>query len=154
MASLLPSFDLITHDEDIAELAVLGHEFFREAQELPGVFSEEHFTKSLRQLRDLGFLVLFGVRVDGKLKGAIGGCIVPDFWTGDPVLYEHFWFLTRGSRGYGMRLLTLFEDEGKARGCKRILMAHMNTLRADTLAYLYKRRGYMPLEHYYVKVLQ
>ncbi len=128
----------------------LGEMFFRQCN-LPGQFNVGQFKKVWASVISSGMGMIFGMFAGDELVGAIGGVKYPDPNDGALVATEMFWFVAPSHRGGGLRLLEMFEDWAKSGGCQRIIMVHLVNGFGDTLAELYKRRGYNATEVHYVR---
>lgn len=109
-----------THD--LERLAVLGKEFFSEAG-LPGEFNPQFWATVWTQL-----MIQDAAEVwydeEEHIRGAIGIIYAPDFFTGDLVATESFWFVTKEARSViGIRLFHWIVDRSKIRGAKRLIMS-------------------------------
>ncbi len=136
-------------------LAPLGHEFIAEAG-YPEPFEPVHFFNfwSTILATDTGkFLV---VEEDGVPVGVMGCLFVRDTFTGVMTGMEHFWFVSKSARRgarIGLSMFEEFERECDRRKCRFKLMIHLDGLRGEALAGFYKRRGYLPAERCYRKVI-
>lgn len=132
------------------EIADRGFQFYKEG-DIPGRFVPEVWHRNWVQLLNNGSGVLLGLQRDGQWSAAIGGVIYPDINDGDLVLMECFWFAFPEARGRALRLVRDFEDEGKLRGAKRVIMMHLLSINAEVLGRVYQRMGYRAVETHYIK---
>lgn len=136
--------------EDFMPLVTMGKAFYAEGK-LPGHFSAYHFTEFWTALLESGIGELWVLMKDETVCGAIGFMVTKDPNDGALVANELFWFLQPAARGHGLALLDMFETRAKNRGCQRMLMVHLASLRSEAVAHLYQRRGYKLLESHYLK---
>lgn len=148
--SLTSAVERLTETE-LPELARLGKLFYREGA-LPGKFVPEQFIATWRKFFELGFGVVFGLRIEGELMGALGAAVLPDPNDGELVGSEMFWWVAPEARGHGMGLLNAYETWAvNEMGAKRIGMVHLLSLAPEKMGKLYERRGYKATEVHYVK---
>lgn len=136
-------------------LSPLGHEFIAEAK-YPEQFNPEHFYPFWLTMLDANCGAFFVATEDDKPVGVMGCLFVPDTFSGVPTGMEHFWFVSKSARRggrLGLALFSAFERECVRRGCRFQLMIHLDGLRGDALAGLYERRGYVPAERCFRKVI-
>jgi GNAT superfamily N-acetyltransferase len=100
-----------------------------------------------------GYIALQLDDVSGSIRGAIGGVVYPDPYSGDLVATEFFWFVEPQHRGAGLRLYRLFERWAIERGARELRMVHLLDSQPEQLAKLYVRLGYTPAETHYSKAL-
>jgi len=83
-------------------------------------------------------------------NGAIGGIRSPHpFNLSHWIAQELFWWCEGGG---GLKLLDAFE-EWAAEKCSTVRMITLEALNPERVGNLYRRRGYSPLEHGYIKRL-
>lgn len=141
--------NLITAAE-VPLLIPQAKEFFAEG-EIDGKLDEKNFVKMVTANIEAGTMFVLAEGV--PFRGAIAGVTYKDVATGDVCCMEHFWYVNQHERGsLGLRLLSAFENEAKARGAVRILMMHHVAPGADKFHHLYERRGYRLREQIFVKV--
>lgn len=109
-------------------------------------FSPESFERTLRGLIASEDGALF---VNPDLTGMIGVVKAPAYFSTVTFAQELFWWSEGGS---GLRLLVAAEAWAKARGAVAMLMLRVHGLN-ERLDGLYRRRGYVPVEHTYSKEL-
>lgn len=135
------------------DIAVLGTNFFREAQ-LPGVFAPGHFVTTFHSLLNAGVAGVIIAVDDDKVVGAIGGVVTQQPFTGQRVAIEQFWFVDADHRrsGVGHELLAAYERWAVASDVEAIVMVHLLPGH-DRLRKLYESRGYRPLETSYIMTI-
>jgi len=93
---------------------------------------------------------------DGELMGMVAGVTQPHWFNAAHLVgQELFWWvdpLARGS-GAGFKLMDAIEKWARDMGCKSFCMASTANLAPEKLARVYKRRGYVPQDIYYAKVM-
>lgn len=129
--------------------------FFSESK-LPGELDFDYWMGRWESLiKDLDIGAIFVYESDGKVKGILGGLCVRCTMTGQLEAIESFWYMQNECRGTsaGVRLLKAFEQWAEKKGASRIKMAHLANLNATTMASMYQRLAYDPLEVVYSKEL-
>ena len=93
---------------------------------------------------------------DGKIIGITAAMTYPMYFNPDKlVAQELWWYLTPEARGgpASKMLFQTIEKWAKAKGAEAMFMIALADARVDTLAKVYKRSGYVPVERSYVKGL-
>jgi GNAT superfamily N-acetyltransferase len=85
----------------------------------------------------------------GEVVGMIGVIATHHPHSGDPVMSELFWYVLPRARGGGVKLLLAAEAWARENGIRKSLVVSPN----DTVAALYERLGYEPLERQFIKTL-
>lgn len=82
--------------------------------------------------------------VGGKAVGVLGGLFITEFFTGQPMAMEQFWFVLREhrSRGISMKLFRAFEKEAERRGAKQIWAGSSRFHAPARMNEMYHRLGY------------
>lgn len=140
-------------DRHDAMKLLAGARMFSYEAKLPGRFNADNFISTIVSLFDSGNLFCFAISEGGEFNGAIGGIVHPDLTSGDKVAMEVFWFMkpeVRSGRD-ALRLFDSYEQEAKARGCRRVMMVTICGLNDDRISELYKRRGYTEFERHFIK---
>jgi len=92
------------------------------------------------------------ILVDDKLQGMIAGIVYPYYFTGQMSGNEMFWWVEPESRkGLGKKLLDGLEDWAKGKGAVSFTMISLDASEPERMDKIYKRRGYEPREHHYVR---
>lgn len=82
--------------------------------------------------------------------GMIGGVLVPLYYNPAAVMaVETFWWAERDGRS----LLAAFEGWAHGRGAKRVVVSRLEGKGDRALDALFRRRGYAPMEHSYVRAI-
>jgi GNAT superfamily N-acetyltransferase len=143
--------------EDVPTIAAMGERFHAEAgwaDVVPYVVAD--CAQSLRELVGAPAGILLVAEAEGRLVGMAGGLAHPFYFnfahrTGS----ELFWWVEPGLRdGTGAALLQSLEDAARAIGCESWAMVAVDKVRPETMARIYRRRGYRPAEHSFIKRLQ
>ena len=139
--------------EDVSALGAIGERFHREAR-LEGVapYVREDCEQSIRQLIESPDGVVLVAEEGGEVIGVAGGMAHPFYFnhshrTGG----ELFWWVDPKFPGVGMRLFKALETEARALGCESWAMIALEEIDPVRTGNLYRRRGYEPREHSYIK---
>lgn len=143
-------------DRSVQErLSPLGREFIAEAG-YPEPFLPNHFYPFWQTILAQNIGAFFVAEEDAEPVGVMGCLFVPDTFSGVRTGMEHFWFVSKAARSgarLGLALFNEFEKECDARACRFRLMIHLDGLRGEALSEFYKRRGYVPAERCFRKVI-
>ncbi len=135
---------------DISKLGKLGNEFSIAGGSVisfvPEVF-ERTWVTFLSQ--DVG--VIFLLKSDEDIIGALGALKFPCPNSGEMIATELFWFVNSENRGKGLRLLKEFESWAAEHGIKKILIAHLTGIMPEKIKKIYTRMGYNEMETHYLK---
>lgn len=131
---------------DIPALLEIGRKFADAASIRQSVgFDEESLAATLQMLMDSPQGILL-ITDDGT--GAAGGMVHPSIFNhGHLTGQELFWW----ADGQGMALLDALENRAKALGAQTWSMITLEAIRPEATGRLYRRRGYRPLEHSYIR---
>lgn len=142
--------------EDVPALVEMGRYFADRAQikELGDIgFCEQSVGTMIETLIKGNDTVVF---VDTLMRGCIGGGVYP-FWMNTAHLASNglFWWVTEEARAstVGRKLWTALEKWSKTKGCTLFQMTCLEGYEPNRIEEMYKRRGYVPLEHVFTKVL-
>ena len=82
--------------------------------------------------------------IDGQhASGFLVASVFQDPLTGSLDGGEFFWWVSPACRGEAsLSLLQRFEDDCRARGCRRVIMGYHEYLRGPTMRRMYRRLGY------------
>lgn len=141
--------------DDVPIMAVYGEQFFDEAG-WGDVASYDlgDCAASLAQMVESDDAIML-VADEGEIVGMVAGVIFPLYFnrahrTGQELFY---WVRPGDRNGIGRALLRALADEAKARGCKSWSMIALDKVRPEATGMMYRREGYRPSEHSYIKVL-
>lgn len=131
--------------DDVELVAVLGHRFITEAEEMPDA-SLTDCVDFVERLLSSETGVAF---VSKSGRGVIAGIITPLYYKPSyKIAAELFW---RANDGTGMHLLRAFEEWAVGAGANDIRLSTLADFSDPLTVKLLKRRGYAPYEHHYVK---
>lgn len=139
--------------ENLKDVCGIGCDFAREVNQ-PGGFHYAAFREHWGPVLSSGVGELFVIRNNEQTVVALLGCaFVPDCFSGWPIACEQFWYVVPEHRSTGIAslLFNAFEAESRARGCKRIVMAHLANEQTERLEALYTKRGYRLAEKTFAK---
>lgn len=91
----------------------------------------------------------------GKVVGAVAGMVYPLFFSGDLVAQEIFWWVDPETRGTeaGKMLYDALADWAKEAGAVALSMIAIENGKAEAVGKIYKKKGFIPTEHAYVRGL-
>lgn len=93
----------------------------------------------------------FVVESGGVLRGMTGGIVYPSYFNRDALAgQEMFWWCDNAE---GVRLYRALEQWAISKGCKSFTMVAISDQHAERMDKLYRRMGYRPVEHHYIKGL-
>lgn len=86
--------------------------------------------------------------------GMIGGLAYPLYLNAHHKCgQELFWWVEPERRGRGRDLMATLEDWGRSRGASSFTMIALESQRPEAVGRLYRRAGYAPVEHTFVRSL-
>ena len=90
---------------------------------------------------------------DGKLVGAIGAYLTAPIFSDDPVVFDHFWYVSQEARGslVGSRLLKYVAQWAKVQGAKACFLTLGSDVSSDRVGQMAERLGYRRLGGFYRK---
>lgn len=91
---------------------------------------------------------------DGRGIGATGACIYPMYFSPtNQVVQELWWYLTPGARGNGIgkQMYDAIESWAKEQGATALFMVALENERSPSMANLYARQGFKPMERTFYK---
>ncbi len=135
---------------DLDDISNMGDEFFKEGQ-IPTKFVPEVFKKSWTNIIGTNIGVIFVMRSGEVPIGILGGVKFSDPNSGEIMASEFFWFVRKGYRGYGTKLMKKFEEWAKEQGATKIIMMHLSSLMPVKIKNYYERMGYQEIETHYLK---
>jgi len=139
-------------EEDIEFIVEMGRKFY-ESCGFPSIltFDPEILTGVLHNLivNDNACIL-----VDDKLRGMIAGVVYPYYFTGQMSGNEMFWWVEPEHRkGLGKKLLDKLEEWAEAKGAVSFTMISLDASNPEKMDKIYRKRGYEPREHHYVRYL-
>ncbi len=136
---------------DLPKMAEGARQFYASSRFLRK-FEIERFCSVWKGFIEGGHGVIFAAfDEDGSPCGALGGLTYPDLYSEETHAMEFFWFMMPGYRGEGMKLLKMFEQWAKDRGCALVRMAHLSDSMPEKLERVYCRMGYTLVESQFQK---
>ena len=105
-------------------------------------FNEQALQTQIEALKYQAFLVI----LDGKAEGILAGKEVYTPSGNDRCWHEVIWFVSKGARRYGVRLLKSVRKILKAEGFTAMVMVYMHNSKTNKLGRLYERLGFRPME--------
>lgn len=145
----------VASTNDIPRLIEMGRRFFLEASVLePVMFDDDSFSRTLNKLiTDEGGSVF--VAEEDTIIGFIGGMVYPMFFNAAHLTgQEMFWWVEPDHRkGAGGKLRGALEEWARVKGAKSFTMVALESNRPEAVAAIYKRVGYMPTEHHFMRQL-
>jgi GNAT superfamily N-acetyltransferase len=145
--------------EDLPKLEPLAKEFYASSEVLGG-FSNAFNTQRFQEIwTDLlnkrsGVILLLEHEFSGTIIGALGGVMFPEIYTGKPTATEFFFFVSKDSRGDGLKLYRAFERWARLMKCSEIRMVHLWDVMPEKVGKFYTRLGFVPTEVHYKKQLE
>jgi len=138
---------------EIHRIQQIGDSFAKEA-EYPGGFSLTEFCGVWAPLmaNDSG-TILVDEDESGNITGALGMAFLKDGFSGQPVAMEQFWYVLPDARKTraGLNLFFAFENQGKLRKARRLVMVHLVHLGGEKLRAFYESQGYKMVEQTFSK---
>ncbi len=129
-------------NNDLLDCLKMGVDFCGMAGMKP---SRIKIKQTLKDLINNQSLIVYG----DKPQGMIAGIIYEHYFNTEVISQELFWWVDPESRGgVGLKLLSAFENWSKDNGAEKIMMI---SLEANDVSKVYKKRGYAPLEHTFVR---
>ena len=141
--------------EDLPAIAEMGERFHTEAgwADIAG-YSRGDCQASLKAMIEGAGVVLVAEN-EGRIVGIAGGVYFPLYFNhGHKSGQELFLYVEPGLRdGTGAKLLTALEEAAREAGCQSWLMIALDHVAPEATGRLYKRRGYRPAEHSWIRRL-
>lgn len=108
--------------------------------------------RTFAQLMEHGCLLV----IDGGdgLAGATGALLHPHYFNSAHLTgQELFWWVDPEHRGQGNALFDALENWVREQGAKSFTMIALEALDPERVGMIYRRRGYRPVEHSYVRAM-
>lgn len=142
---------------DLGALLAMGRAFFAATGYSDiAQFDDASFAKTVEHLMT-GDAVCLVAEVDGRVVGAAGALAYPFYFNAaHKTGQEVFWWLNPEHRGgqLGIHLFAALESWAKDQGCQSFTMIALDAVDADRVGRIYRRCGYRPSEHSYIKELK
>lgn len=92
------------------------------------------------------------VKDDAGIVGAVGALLHPHYFNNAHITgQELFWWVDPEHRGAGVELLDALEDWARSMGARTFGMIALEAIDGGRAGSIYKRRGYRPVEHSYLR---
>lgn len=144
-------------ERDIPALLEMGRRFFAVSGYEPlTCYDSRSMEKTLRSLLSDGNGILLVAETGGGIAGMAGGMIYPFYFADSHMTgQELFWWVDPEYRGGGPgpKLLEHMERTAREKGAQSFVMGALAARRPDRTGALYRRRGYVPMEHLYIREL-
>lgn len=143
--------------DDLPDLIRMGREFHAHspcANTIP--FNDTNFASAISDIATNTAFALFVFDAGAGCIGMAAAISAPYWFNSDKRIgQELFWWVDADQRntGAGMQLLDALEAWASDMGCAVFSMASTANIKPQALARLYRRRGYVPQDIYYVKEL-
>lgn len=117
-----------------------------------GPWKPGNFVSVWKGMYESGTGHVLGLFDESRLVGALGWAELPDIYTGAAMAVEIMWWVDQELRGtpWGLRLLDTLENYAAVHHLHLIMPAPANG-QANGFRALYERRGYKPVESYWLK---
>lgn len=141
--------------DDLPTLVIFGRHFYEHTLFRQWIaYSEAGAEANFRQMIDNG--MLFCAVIDEKVVGTIGAIVGPCLINTDHgMAAEMFWWVEPEFRrsGAGDKLMDAVEAEAKSRGITFFSMVALEGGTVEQAGRIYEKRGYIPMERVWLKVL-
>ena len=135
---------------DIPALTALGRRFHA-ASPVSGLSYDPEKVSGVCEAL-IGTGGLFVIEQDGAVKG-MAGAIAAQTWFGSATVGQELFWWADGCGAEALELRRALEAWAKEQGCALFSMICLENPKADVLARLYRREGYRPVEHHFLKEL-
>jgi len=142
---------------DEADLVRMGEAFFNELAVSALIkFSPESLVEFVRAASMNENSRVWVAEEEGKIVGAAAGICYPFYFTGELTTQELFWWVDPEARklNVGKSLYQTLEDWAVENGSTTIQMVAIENGSAESVGKIYKRMGFMPNEHTYIRGLK
>ena len=95
---------------------------------------------------------LFVIEQDGEVRG-MAGAIAAETWFGSAKVGQELFWWAESCGAEALELRRRLEAWAAEQGCALFSMICLENPKADVLARLYRREGYRPVEHHFLKEL-
>ena len=139
------------HADEVDKALPLALAFHEESDIVEQSDIEEHWGGVWATTIENGSGGIIAYEVEGEVVGVMCFLVGTSPLDGILQMTEAMWYVLKPHRGQGMVLLEVTEMLAHELGCKRLFMAHLASIKADRLGKIFKRRGFTPVETYYMK---
>lgn len=141
---------------DLEHVLALARNFFAATSYADIIdFDDQSFIGTFNHLIQGGGVCLVG-EMDGQILGFTGAMAYPFYFNANHKTgQELFWWVEPQARGSGLgsHMFKALEQWARDQGCKTFSMIALDSLRPEAVAKVYRRSGYLPSEHSYIKEL-
>jgi len=134
--------------DDIPHLVELGGKFHAASPYAHLPYVPERVAATVQHLLGAGHVVVSDV---GGIKGMSAAMAGPMWFSDVPAAQELFWWSDGSGEAHELR--AALEKWAKAQGCALFVMVCLENDKAPVLARLYRRDGYQPVEHHFIRRL-
>lgn len=136
---------------DIEPVLVLLKEFQEESLDEYGLFCDEQVARKMMLEYEGNTLIM---ESENAIIGVIAGFVASYPLNEEKVFQEAIWYVRKGYRTHGVKLLRALESWCWRRGIKKVVMVHMANSMPEKLKRFYESLGYRPLETHYIKEIK
>lgn len=137
---------------DLLILASLANEYAQEVTEM-----KQHPVDAQVLMQGLAATIgnptgyLKVLSVDGKVVGALWGCLTHMPWSSTPIAQDIIVFVSGGYRGYGKLLIADWIKWAKLVGAKEVCLSTASGIETEATCKLFERIGFRKVGHMYSK---
>ena len=146
---------IATHG-DATAIAALGAQFHDEAgwSDIAS-YVENDCAEFIKMMVDADGAVLYVADHEGKIVGMAGGVVVPLYFNRTHLHGQEmfFWVHPEHRGAIGSKLFDALERGASEIGAKSFQMVALDKVQPELTGRLYRRRGYRPAEHNWIKGL-
>lgn len=136
---------------DVPAILVMAERFHALSPWAPVAFDAEAVLSTVAHMLGNADMVIFVADHGCGAVGMAGMMLAKVFFGAATLAQEAFWYCEDARDS--LRLLDVSERWAVQRGAYAVNMARLEGVRDVALDKLYRRRGYVPNEHFYLKVL-
>lgn len=115
-------------------------------------FDQASMQATLTRLIDDPHQVLLVAEHDGSITGMVAGVLYPAYFNQSVLMaQEVFWWNRDGQPGDGKALYRALEAWARQLGCRSMTMVLLDDEHKPAIDTLYRRWGYQPSEHNYMR---
>lgn len=120
------------------------------------VFDPDGFATFFLQSLDNPMIAMWAAEEDGAIRGCAGAMAYPLYFAPtNTVVQELFWWTDKEYRGknIGAFLYSAIESWSREKGASHLFMIALENERSESMAKLYARSGFAPMERTFMKGL-
>ncbi len=139
--------------DDMGELLRMGHAFHAAANLARWIeIDDATLARTFANLMGAETGLLLVYQTMRGLGGAVGALLHPHYMNADHLTgQELFWWVDPDQRGIGPALFDALESWVSDMGARTFTMIALENLRPEVVGTLYRRRGYEPAEHSFIR---